>query len=136
MIDEQGKRRPECDEANSVAVRLADGQEWLFPRPMLELRAAFRDGKAVSAYPVRAYDRELEELVEALGQCTDDTALLCGAATLGAWLLARNYELTDDELNTLFVGRPSDPASWEWVQEVMAVATSSHRPKPSAVGCG
>src|SRR5262249_19318700 len=125
MLDEKAKRRECCDPANSVPVRLADGQQWLFPRPVLELRPAFRDGQAVSTYPVRAYDPEIEELVDAVGKCEDNAALLCGAATLAAWLLTENYDLADDELDGLLRIRPSEPDSWAWVGEVFAVATGA-----------
>ncbi|SRR5579883_2461142 len=123
MLNEITKRRPECDPANSVPIRMADGQEWLFPKPWLQIHASFRGGKAERHYPVVTAGPELDELVAAISRCEDNAALLSGAATLGAHLLCRNYDLDDRELDLLFAFRPSDPDSWEWAREVIGVAT-------------
>jgi hypothetical protein len=123
MLDERSKRRPECDPAASAPVRLADGQEWLFPKPWLEIHASFAGGKAEGHYPVLTAGPELDELVEAISGCEDNAALLSGAATLGAALLLRNYDLDDRELDQLFAFRPVDPPSWDWAKEVIGIAT-------------
>src|SRR5262245_42909255 len=98
MLSEMDKRRPELNERTSVPVVLADGQAWQFPKPWLEIHAVFHDGKANGdTYPVLTCGPELDALVDALGQCEGNDAVLCGAATLGAHLLRRNYDLTDAE---------------------------------------
>jgi hypothetical protein len=123
MLDERSKRRPDCDPANSAAIRLADGQEWLFPKPWLEIHASFADGKAAGHYPAVTVGPELDELVEAIGGCEDNAALLTGTATLGAHLLLRNYDLSDRELDLLFAFRSADPSSWDWARDVIGMAT-------------
>ena len=52
MLDEKGLRRPEFDERSSVRIRLADGQEWAFPKPWLEIHASFVGGRATETCPI------------------------------------------------------------------------------------
>jgi hypothetical protein len=125
MTDERAKRKPDFDERNSVWVTLADGAGWAFPKPWLEVHASFRDGRAVSSYPVVTYGSELDELVLAVGECRDNAALLIGAASLGAFLLRHNYDLWDEDLDRLFAVRVGDPSSWEWAQAVIELATGT-----------
>ncbi len=125
MSDERAKRNPEFDEQNSTWITLADGGQWAFPKPWLEIRATFRGGRAAASYPVLTYGPELEGLVNAIDECRDNTALLVGAASLGAYLLRRNYDLSDDDLDRLFAIRIGDPSSWEWAKAVIGVATGT-----------
>jgi hypothetical protein len=125
MFDERAKRHPEFDEPNSTWITLADGGRWAFPKPWLEIHATFRDGRAVASRPVLTYGPELEELIDAIDRCRDDAALLVGAASLGAYLLRRNYDLSDDDLDRLFAVRVGDPSSWEWAKAVIGLATGT-----------
>jgi hypothetical protein len=104
-----------------VPVKLADGQEWLFPKPFLQIHASFAGGKPAGNYPVITAGPELDELVEAMASCEDAAAQLSAAATLGAYLLLRNYDLEDRELDQLFAFRPGDPPSWDWAQRILEV---------------
>jgi hypothetical protein len=125
MFDERAKRNPKFDERNSTWITLADGGRWAFPKPWLEIHASFRGGRAVASHPVLTYGPELEDLVNAIDQCRDDAALLVGAASLGAYLLLRNYDLSDDDLDRLFAVRVGDPSSWEWAKAVIGLATGT-----------
>jgi hypothetical protein len=125
MSDERAKRKAEFDERNSVWISLADGGRWAFPKPWLEVHAAFRGGRAVSTYPVLTYGPELDELVGAIGACRDNAALIIGAATLGAFLLRHNYDLSDEDLDCLFAVRVGDPPSWDWAKAVIDVAAGT-----------
>jgi hypothetical protein len=118
MIDERARRKPEFDERNSVWITLADGGRWAFPKPWLEIHA-------VSSYPSLTYGPELDELVQAIGECRNNAALLLGAATLGAFLLRHNYEVADEELDRLFAVRRGDPSSWDWARAVVDVASGT-----------
>jgi hypothetical protein len=123
MLDERAKRRDTFDEANSAWITLADGQAWAFPKPWLEIHASFHGERATGHYPLITVGPELDELVEALSGCEDNTALLSGAATLGAHLLCRNYDLAERDLDQLFAFRIAEPSSWDWAREVIGVAT-------------
>jgi hypothetical protein len=134
VVDETAKRRETFDLASSAPVVLADKQTWHFPKPRFEIRPSFAGGRAVGTHPVVTQGPELDELVDAVGKCEDAATLLVGAATLGAHLLIRNYDLTDDELGELFAYRPDDQNSWKWLQSVMGIATGTSSPKPGSGG--
>ena len=125
MIDETSRRKPGFDEANAVWIALADGGRWAFPKPWLEIRAAFREGRAVATVPVFTYGPELDALIDAIGACRDNAALILGAASLGAFLLRQHYDLSDEDLDRLFAVRIDDPSSWDWARAVIDVATGS-----------
>jgi hypothetical protein len=79
----------------------------------------------VSSDPVLTYGPDLDELVDTIGECRDNAALLIGAASLGAFLLLHNYDLSDEDLDRLFAVRVGDPASWDWAKAVIDVATGA-----------
>ena len=109
MLDEKSRRKETFDQRNSVPVVLADGQAWHLPKPWLDVHPVFRDGKAHSSFPVLTYGPELDALVKSMGECEDNSSLLVGAASLGAYLLSQNYHLSDADLDQLFVFRIGDP---------------------------
>ena len=43
--------------------------------------------------------------------------------SLGALILLRNYDLTDEELGRLFILQPGNPESIQLLREIMDVAT-------------
>jgi hypothetical protein len=134
VLNETEKRKPEFNPQNCAPVVLADGQTWYLPKPWLQIHAAFEAGKAVSTYPALTYGAEIDDLITAVGECQDNAAVLCAAASLGAYLLRQNYDLTDQELDTLFAFRLADSISWNWAKEVMQVATGTAGPKASSGG--
>ena len=134
MLDEKSRRKETFDQQNSVPVVLADGQAWHLPKPWLEVHPVFRDGKVNSSYPVLTYGAELDALVKAMGECDDNSALLIGAVSLGAYLLSQNYHLSDADLDQLLVFRIGDSLSRDWAMAVMQVATGQSGPKVSSGG--
>lgn len=134
MIDEKSKRKPNFDEANSAPVVLADGQAWHVPKPWLEVRPVFRGGKPVSAYRVLTCGPELDELVEALAESDELDAQVVAVASLAAYMLRWNYDLTDADLDQLLAFRCSDPASLQWMHDVFAIAVGRSGPKVSSAG--
>jgi hypothetical protein len=134
MLDEKTKRRECCDPASSVPVRLADGQEWLFPKPWLQVQAVFHEGKAVDAIAGLTYGPELQDLIRLVAECEDNLALCSAAATLGSHILRHNYDLADQDLDQLFAFRVGDPSSWDWVPAILHVARGEHGPKRGSGG--
>jgi hypothetical protein len=132
MLNELAKRKPNFDETNSVRVVLADGQSWALPKPWLELRPGFKDGKSVAAYPVFTYGPVIEALVAVISEADGFLEQISALATLGARLLQFHYELTDADLDQLLAYRRNDPASVGWSAAVMETATGRNGPK---VGC-
>ena len=134
MIDEPSKRRECFDETNSVAVVLADGQTWYVPKPWLELRPGFHDGKAVSAYTVLTYNHEVDDLIQRLAEADNFVMQMSTVATLAAWLLQFQYDLTDADLDQLLAYRRNDPDSIAWAKTVIETATGRSGPKVLRAG--
>jgi hypothetical protein len=142
---EKHRRRPEFDAESGVPVRLANGEEWVLPRPYLEIRPIFRGGAAVARSRFLTCG-ELDPLIETIGRAEDPAAQILAVMTLGALLLRRNYDLADADLERLFVYRVGDPASEAMIRGIMDVATGKlsrvfgrgafRDPKPHAAGSG
>ena len=134
MLSEPEKRKPNFDERNSVPVVLADGQSWFVPKPWFEVRPVFRRGKPVGSYLVPTSGPELDGLVSAISDCDDWIEQIVAVASLAAHLLTFNYELQDDDLDQLLAYRAADPASAEWVRDVIDIATGASGPKAYGAG--
>jgi len=141
--DEAALRRPGFSPGH--AVRLADGQEWTFPKPTLVLTPARRpDG----TFGVRSSDpfgpehqRHLEAVMEG-GEgmpWAEYQALRIG---LAASLLCRNYDLDDEALADLLPYDLAGDSTAEMWRRLDRVAMGfppeggAEAPKPSAVGSG
>ena len=111
-LSEAEKRKPEFV-AGSPAV-LADGQTWWFPPPPWRVYATFEGGRATSAR-VRE-DPELLDLRERYGAATGWQGWLL-LLSMAAWLLGRNYTLSDADLGEL-LGDIEAPGS-VWPQAVV-----------------
>ena len=134
MLDETAKRKPNFDAANSVPVVLADGQAWAVPKPWLEIRPVFRDGRAASAWPAYSYGPDLDRLVERVAEAELFTNQVAAVATLAAELLRHQYELSDPDLDQLLAYRRDDPVSIEWTGQVIEIATGRSGPKAGCAG--
>lgn len=135
-MNEQEKRIDTFDAANSVAVVFADGQAWFVPKPWIVIRPQFKGGVAVNAYRFLTYSENLDTLVEAISMADGDGDQVVGVATLAAYLLRYNYDLSDDELDQLLAFRVGDPASLAWVGQVVETATGRNGPKVVRAGGG
>lgn len=132
------------DDGFSAPVRLADGDAWHLARPWLEIVPRFRSGRAVGRDEFLTCGEEFDALIAAVSEDLDGPAFILAVMTVGAALLTRNYDLTNDELGRLFTFRPGDPESARMLQEIMGVATGRSTalfgrsavddPKPSAAG--
>jgi hypothetical protein len=134
VLDEKTHRKPAFDEANSAPVVLADGQTWYLPKPWLEVRPVFRGGRAVDAYPTCSYGPVLDELIEAVAECEDPIPRIVAVASLAAYLLKLQYELSDTELDRLLAFRGADERSTDWLRAVFAIAVGQSGPKVSSAG--
>lgn len=139
---EQYRRKADLDLEICTPIILADGQEWYFPRPWLEIVPIFRDGKAVDRSKLLTCGPELDLLLESIAEEEDPAREILAVMTLGGFLLLRNYDLTDDELSQLFIYRPRDPASQDMLRSIIEVATGGggmkglSSPKACAAGSG
>ena len=139
---EASRRKPDVDLDICTPIMLADGQEWWLPRPWLEIVPHFENGKAVARSKLFTCGPELDLLLEAIGQEEDPAKEILATLTLGGFLLLRNYDLADEDLERLFVYRPRDPVSQEMLRSIINVATGSSgllgltSPKAFAAGSG
>ena len=129
MLDEFTLRMSNFDEANSVPVVLADGQLWWLPKPWLEIRPVFQDGKADANFPVLTYGQEIDGLIVVQAKCETLDEQLTAVATLAACLLQWHYVLSDQDLDQLLAYRVGEPTSQLWFEQVMAIATGHSGPK-------
>lgn len=105
---EKYRRRPNVNLDGCTPIQLADGQEWYFPRPMLELRPHFRDGKPVHLSRFVTHGEELDNLLRGISEAEDGATQILAVLRLGGELLLRNYDLTDNHLEQLFRYRVDD----------------------------
>lgn len=137
---EHYRRRPDVDLEGCVPVRLADNQEWFFPRPILELRPRFtakadpstgyltrEELQVTHLNPYVTHGKELDGLIEAIGQAEPGDELIMAVLRLGGDLLLRNYDLTDDELQQLFRFRVDEQKSETMLDAIIDVATGRLR---------
>lgn len=125
MIDETTRRLPEWSE-HSVWITLADGNQYAFPKPWLEIRGHFSAGKPTGLSARTTFGPELDEGVELIHQAESNHDLIIATLTLGAFLLRLQYDLSDEELQDLLAFRFADEnlteQSLDMVREIAAVA--------------
>lgn len=129
MINETSKRRPGIDLANSHPVTLSDGQTWFVPKPYTRMRPSFKGRKAETSRVVTD-DPEFNELFQAVEE--HDTYL--AIANLAAHMLAKNYDLSDDEMGEILTYDLKDQSPDRWPLQVMAVIYGRTGPKASSDG--
>lgn len=97
-IVEKSRRRPEFLE-DSIAVTLADGQDWFFPRP----RIRFVRSRTELGFETRSgFGKEFDGLVSRLrdsGQSFAD--MIAAQLEIAEFLLMCNYNLTLEEFQDL-----------------------------------
>lgn len=124
-LDEFQRRLPGFSEA-SVWIELADGQQWAFPKPWVEIRGVFSGGKPSVGAARTTHGPEFDEIVACLGQVETNEELIVATLMIGAFLLRKNYDLADEELEELFVFRFADESleagSLAMVQAIADVA--------------
>jgi len=121
MLDEKVLRKPGF--ADGQMVRLADGQEWAFPRPRIRLKPVIVDGKvhvgSGSSFGPE-YDEQLEVLFGVVD--VDPVELVRVKFEVAVRLLGANYDLKPEDYGELIVLEPGDPESderWEQLSSVL-----------------
>lgn len=137
MRPESECRKPEFSEGHGVT--LGDGQEWTFPKPMFAL-LPFRkaDGSIVlqrSAFGA-AYNAMYDRYIDAMaGESEDELlAFITLRVVLAIELLSRNYALTDEDLQELFIMNLDSPECTTMCHAIDDVLQGKNPKKPSAVG--
>ena len=132
-LDEVALRKPGFREG--YRVKLGDGQEWSFPRPLLHFFPAITDDGDVVLAAQHTHDRRYrelrDELVETDGE--DRYNQMRIQVCIAAHLLLANYDLDSRTLRELLPVVEDDAANdemWGGLIEVIL----ARPPKPSADG--
>src|SRR4051794_24996971 len=92
----------DVDPERCTPIVLADKQTWLFQRAHLVIQPIFRDGKAVSYTKQISCGDELDPLVARIAAGNEDPiAQIQDVQVLGALLLKKSYDVTQEELEKL-----------------------------------
>lgn len=132
-LDEIALRTPEFRDGPKV--RLADGQEWTFPRPRFRVfPAEARDGEVTPGYRPTygaAFDRMLELFFGVESCTTGDLFEMRFKAACD--LLRRNYRLSTADLATLLFYEEDDAESearWSAIDAILVGAPPKKGPSP------
>lgn len=136
-LNEYELRTPLFEEGTPV--KLADGQEWQFPKPRVRLVPANNDQgwKTVLVRPDGGVFVGLMSKYEALGEDSTIASMASLELAVAKHLLLANYELSEDQVGQLLqfgYDEKADPEGSEIRQAVMGVVFGYSAPKPSAVG--
>ena len=142
-LDEMGLRRPDFIDGPHVArIRLANGQEWAFPKPTLELRLDFGTGAGVFARRplygdgrTRCFGQGYLDFLESIDDAETAMDRLDRFARVAAYLLRQNYRLDDSHLTALlpfFIGeddaKEESAAMWEAIKDLIGGIGPKIRP--------
>jgi hypothetical protein len=130
-LDEKSLRKPGFVEG--IKVKLADGQEWMLPKPKLRFKPKIIDGRVeISGGP--SFGPEFEDKLDVLFGVTDadPSERLRVKFEVAVRLLAANYNLEPDDFAELIVLEPGDAASDErWEQLSNAIMGIAPKPSPA-----
>lgn len=125
-LDESTLRKPDFSEGYKV--KLADEQEWTFPKPLAwECRFVFDDDKATM---LRKFPSEHIDAISDIFD-SDGVEQIEKCASLAAKLLRKNYNLAAEDLRSLLVYRVNEDGQqteesaemWDAIMEVAMGAT-------------
>ena len=130
-LDEKSLRKHEFSEG--LKVTLADGQEWVLPRPRIRFKPQIKDGKVeIGGGP--SFGPEFDDKLDILFGVTeaDPAERLRVKFEVVVRLLATNYDLEPDDFGQLIVLEPGDPVSDErWDQLSNAIMGIAPKPSPA-----
>lgn len=117
-------------------IRLGDGQEWAFPRPILRFFPARADDGSLALAADHTHDRLYQELRDELIAVDEDDHYnaMRVQVLIAGHLLSMNYDLDTAALRRLLPVIEDDPendAMWGALIDVIL----ANPPKPSPVGC-
>lgn len=131
MLDERALRKPGFQEG--YRVKLADGQEWAFPKPRMVFKPKIVNG-TIDFDGGPSFGPEFDDKLEVLLGVREATPVerLRIKFEMAVRLLKANYDLRDEdfgELIVLVVGDPVSDERWDELDKVLA--GSSPKPSPA-----
>lgn len=132
-LDEKALRKPEWNEATGQWLTLADGQSWLFPKPVVRLKPKRVEGKITLSSSVSSFGPDFDAKVKALD---DENDFVVAVFELADDLFARNYDLSEDDRLELLAWNPQpDPETGDpFLGAIVAIARGTNAPKLSTAG--
>jgi hypothetical protein len=130
-LDERSLRKPGFSEG--LAVTLADGQEWVLPKPRIRFKPKIVDGQ-VEIIGGCSFGPEFDDKLDILFGVTeaDPAERLRVKFEVAVRLLATNYNLEPDNFAELIVLEPGDPVSDDrWDQLCNAIMGIAPKPSPA-----
>ena len=129
MLDERSLRRPDVNEAECCPIVLADGQAWLFPKPHVDYTPRYENGKAVLAV-----ESEFMTYLDRLESAETVGEDLCARFDLARAMLAKVYNLADDQLPDLLRTRKDSEADQaRWIEILQTAAGHGPKRQPGGV---
>lgn len=126
-LSESARRRP--DFAGGIPVKLENGEEWAFPRPLIAIRPDFTGVKP----SLTTWGAEFDDLVAIPTETLMDVAQKW--FRIARLMLRRNYILDDKDLQILFEYRPADDENQLAWGTIMNVAYGNEvSPKAPSAG--
>lgn len=120
-LDESALRTESFTEG--VKIKLGDGQEWWFPKPVTEFRLSFEEGnRAQYALSRSTYGLEYWSLFDEFAEAEEAIDQASALANLAVYLLRRNYDLSNDDLMTLLPYIIEDSETMGMWREIADVA--------------
>ncbi len=132
-LDEPSRRRP--DFVEGVPIKLNGGQEWQVPKPQVRIRPKIEGGKVVAVSGSFTFGDGYDRQLEAFHAAEDGNAQSVALLGLAVDLLARNYDLTDDEYSDLLTFVVGEEAGDAMRHELMEVVLGIS-PKLDTAGAG
>jgi hypothetical protein len=123
VLDEKALRKPGFQPG--FKIKLADGQEWVFPKPRLRFFPKIGDDGSVGVDGGATFGSECDGQLDAIFGVdeTDAFERLRLKFEMAVRLLGANYELKPEDYRQLIVLEPGDDASetmWEELTALMA----------------
>jgi hypothetical protein len=133
-LNEESLRRAEFSEGTRI--RLADGQEWTFPKPWIRLfPRRGQDGK-IDVGGGLTFGSTFNELLDEYVELDEDKVIpkVGVQFRMACLLLVQNYDLSDKQLEQLLIFEPdNDDNLAMWRDELLPLLLGI-APKPSADG--
>ena len=133
MLDEKALRREGWDEEKGSLVTLADGQDWLFVRPVVRLHPRYKDGVKTLAYRSNL-GPEFDAMRQAVesSRTEDGDGFALAVLDLGVYLLGLTYDLSLDDRADLVGWSPS--GGDDILGTILTIANGGGAPKVSSAG--
>jgi hypothetical protein len=133
MLDEKALRKPSWDEASGEWVTLTDGQQWLFPKPWVDVYPKFVDGVPVLGSETN-FGPEFDAKLKAAKDATSDDDFCLTVFVLAMDMLGRNYTLAEADYSALVRWRRGSAMGESIISAAYGIAQGTSGPKATPVG--